>query len=151
VGRNGRLIGRKTDGNTYLRQGIATETPMGDGWLQLPNPGNHNAVSATMCANGDFLVLDENNDLYIRTGVRDDFTQGSDWLLVDNVAATTVNCGWRGFFWIVREGGVTAMRTGVTAEVPEGDGWQDFGPQTFLDVAVGDIGDCDIWAVGTDN
>lgn len=42
------------------------------------------------------------------------------------------------------------MRTGVTAALPQGDGWQDFGPQTFLDVAVGDLGDCDIWAVGTD-
>jgi hypothetical protein len=123
VGRNGRLIGRKTDGNTYLRTGITTDTPMGDGWMPLSNPGSHNAVSATICANGDFLVLDAGNDLYLRTGVKDDLTEGTEWLLVDNVEASTVNCGWRGFFWVVRADGVTSMRTGVTAAMPQGDGW----------------------------
>jgi hypothetical protein len=32
VGKNGRLVGRKTDGLTYFRTGITTEVPMGSGW-----------------------------------------------------------------------------------------------------------------------
>jgi len=32
VGKNGRLIGRKTDGLTYFRSGITTQVPMGTGW-----------------------------------------------------------------------------------------------------------------------
>jgi hypothetical protein len=76
-----------------------------------------------MCANGDFLLLDANNDLYMRTGVADDNITGDAWLLVDSVDATTVNCGYRGYFWIVGSNGIVAMRTGVTANVPQGDGW----------------------------
>jgi hypothetical protein len=76
-----------------------------------------------MCANGDFLLLDANNDLYLRTGVTESQISGDSWVLVDNVPATTVNCGFRGYFWIVRSNGKAAMRTGVTAEVPQGDGW----------------------------
>jgi hypothetical protein len=150
VGRNGHLIGRFTDGLTYFRTGINVDLPMGDGWMQVAAPGS-NAVSTTMCATGDFLLLDEDKKLYMRTGVTDDNPTGVDWMLVDTVDATAVNCGYRGYFWVVRSNGLAAMRTGVTANMPQGDGWQDFGPQTFLDVAVGDVGDCDIWAVGSDN
>jgi len=123
VGKNGLLVGRKTDGLTYLRTGITTDLPMGDGWNQLANPGDFNAMSATVCANGDYLLLDSNNDLYIRTNVRDDKTSAGDWLLVDHVEASTVNCGFRGYFWIIRENGIAAMRTGVTAAMPQGEGW----------------------------
>jgi hypothetical protein len=35
VGKNGRLLGRKTDGLTYFRTGITTDVPMGDGWNQV--------------------------------------------------------------------------------------------------------------------
>jgi len=124
---------------------------MGDNWVEIANPSASQSKMVTYCATGDMLLLTEDNNLYLRAGVTDENLTGDSWMLVDQVDATTVNCGYRGYFWIVRSNGVAAMRTGVTAKDPQGDGWQDFGPQTFLDIAVGDIGDCDIWAVGMDN
>jgi hypothetical protein len=76
-----------------------------------------------MCANGDFLLLDAAGNLFLRTGVKEANPTGNEWMKVDNVEAHTVNCGFRGYFWIVRSNGVVAMRTGVTAALPKGDGW----------------------------
>jgi hypothetical protein len=99
---------------------------MGTDWTTL----GEGFTDITMCRNG--LIWATNGEtVSFRAGIIDEVNnQGSSWEVVGDLAATSINCGYRARLWATTAAGAVMMRENVNNRNWKGDGWRTIaGPE----------------------
>jgi len=125
TGANGRLVGVNAGGSAFMRTGVTTKLPQGDGWKAFDGT---KWSKLTMCyTTGDVWGTKTDGSLYFREGCSDDNIMGTGWKQVTGRTLVDIDCGFRGQLYYIGKTHAGVIRN-IDEEHPYGDGgWLQHG------------------------